>query len=254
MLASKIKQPNLSDTLPTHKTCSKCHQSKLLCDFYKNKDGKFGVKSICKTCESKNCKKWYDNNKEKKASDCRTYQKANREKYRKLNRDWRKNNRERYLESRRVWLENNRERQARNVKLWAEVNKERVYENRKAWRHANVDKCRSYQSKRRAIKKLAFPLWARTGEIKAQIDAIYREAKDLELFHGESYHVDHIHPLQSYFVCGLHVPANLRPLVGKENFTKNNSFIPYIENSNEIEIDMVELRKMVDQFLGSKSE
>ena len=32
------------------KTCTKCKQSKTLAEFYKKKNGKFGVRSRCKTC------------------------------------------------------------------------------------------------------------------------------------------------------------------------------------------------------------
>jgi len=43
----------LSLVIPTSKTCSKCAQEKSLTDFYKDKEGKFGVSSICKECKSK---------------------------------------------------------------------------------------------------------------------------------------------------------------------------------------------------------
>jgi hypothetical protein len=219
MLATQSKvtlSDNLID-LPTHKTCSKCGQSKLLCDFYKHKGGKYGVRSECKECK----KEYYQDNKE----------------YRN--------------EYGRVWYEFNKERRNETSRVYYQNNKKRIKENNRVWAKNNPDKVRSIEAKRRAIKKLAYPLWARTGEIKQQIDRIYREAKDLELFHSESYHVDHIHPLQSNFICGLHVPANLRPLVGKENVSKNNSFTPYIEVATDVEIDMIELNKMVEEFNDS---
>jgi hypothetical protein len=40
------------------------------------------------------------------------------------------------------------------------------------------------------------------------------------------YHVDHIVPLTSDLVCGLHCEANLQIAVGKDNIAKNNRWWP----------------------------
>jgi hypothetical protein len=244
MLAIQNRNPDyenkvtLSDNvidLPTHKTCSRCKQSKLLSEFSKKKGGKYGVRSECKECQKENNRVWYQDNREKHLDRNKTYYQINRDQKLAYNKEYREVNKENTKQYNRVRYEDN---------------KERIKESVRIWQQNNPDKVRSIEARRRAAKKKAFPQWARTGEIKKQIDAIYREAKDLELFHQTKYHVDHIVPLQSNFVCGLHVPINLRPLPGKENLSKSNSFIPYIENSSEIEIDMVELNKMVDHFLS----
>jgi hypothetical protein len=50
-------------------------------------------------------------------------------------------------------------------------------------------------------------------------------AEDLaqELF-GIMVHVDHVVPLKSDLVCGLHCEANLALMTGKANAAKHNSF------------------------------
>lgn len=42
----------------------------------------------------------------------------------------------------------------------------------------------------------------------------------------EGFHVDHIYPLQSDWVCGLHVEHNLRHIPAQDNIAKSNNYIP----------------------------
>jgi len=58
------------------------------------------------------------------------------------------------------------------------------------------------------------PKWADLNKIRA----IYRKAVDLKL------QVDHIIPLRSELVCGLHCEDNLQLLTAEANQTKRNHF------------------------------
>lgn len=64
---------------------------------------------------------------------------------------------------------------------------------------------------RRAQKLQATPTWADLAKIKK----IYEECPD-------GCHVDHIYPLISDWVCGLHVETNLQHLSAEENMRKGN--------------------------------
>ena len=70
-------------------------------------------------------------------------------------------------------------------------------------------------SARRAHKLHVTPEWADLEKIKE----IYYKCPT-------GYHVDHVIPLQSKIVCGLHVPENLQYLTAYANRAKGNKFNP----------------------------
>ena len=65
------------------------------------------------------------------------------------------------------------------------------------------------------------PAWADVDEIKVfyQAAAVRRSA-------GFKCEVDHIVPLRSPYVCGLHVPAHLQLLESRSNKAKGNRHWP----------------------------
>lgn len=85
-----------------------------------------------------------------------------------------------------------------------------------AWRKANPKKKYHSNKLREATKIQRTPAWA-------DIDAI----KAIYLGCPEGMHVDHIIPLRSKLVCGLHVENNLQYLTAKENMQKSNHFDPW---------------------------
>lgn len=83
------------------------------------------------------------------------------------------------------------------------------------------------QNYRRSVKyyrKLyqAWPDWcAEHPDFKVIYDEAKRRRAD-----GEKVHVDHIVPICSPYVSGLHVPWNLQIISEKENLSKSNSWWP----------------------------
>lgn len=73
-------------------------------------------------------------------------------------------------------------------------------------------------ARRRAAVRRAVPAWADMEHIQL----IYEYAQELSWHDGVQYHVDHIVPLISDVVCGLHVQHNLRVIPAHENVLKSN--------------------------------
>ncbi len=102
---------------------------------------------------------------------------------------------------------------ARSSKQWKD-NPAKATAYRKA--HGGLVKMAVSCSKRRARKFYAIPAWANQNDI---LD-VYLEAKYQQL------HVDHIVPLHSKIVCGLHVWDNLQLLTRSQNVSKGNHHWP----------------------------
>lgn len=89
------------------------------------------------------------------------------------------------------------------------------------WLASNLWRFSEYEARRRSAKRSATPRWANREIIKMlyQIGKIYRDA-------GIPCHVDHIVPLRSRLVCGLHVESNLTLLPARDNIAKSNRTWP----------------------------
>lgn len=115
----------------------------------------------------------------------------------------------RYLENKEYFSANN--------KAWRSRNKEYHDAYVKQYRENNRV-AKSKAERRRISSKLsATPAWADLEAIRA----IYDLADEIG-----NVHVDHIVPLRSKLVCGLHVHWNLQILSPQENMSKGNWWWP----------------------------
>lgn len=138
--------------------------------------------------------------------------------------DWRRRNAERLKEYRKAygkkWRELKREELREYHRKWSALNVETVRAKNKAWKQANPDKRAAQVRGRQARLARAYPSWAN----KELIGAFYERARELTLLTGIAHHVDHIVPLRSPIVCGLHNEFNLQVLSAIENVKKHNKF------------------------------
>ena len=176
------------------KTCTKCSESKSIDDFAAQAKGRYGVTSICKSCTSERGKKWHANN------------------------------RERSLATKQLYAAQNRTKMAEYARIWRINNLARSRLKAAEWTKANRDKKAAATAKRRAALLRATPRWASL----ADISRFYKLAAELTRTTGIKAHVDHIVPLQSSVVCGLHCAANLTILTEKQNKQKSNKWPPVV--------------------------
>jgi 5-methylcytosine-specific restriction endonuclease McrA len=89
------------------------------------------------------------------------------------------------------------------------------------YKEANPDLYNTLTSLRRRRFRDATPRWLSRRQ-RVEIRQLYQIAMTMSRTTGEQYVVDHIYPLRSDVVCGLHVPWNLRVVTQAENLRKSN--------------------------------
>jgi hypothetical protein len=96
---------------------------------------------------------------------------------------------------------------------------------RAAWAERNPMQVKAKNKHRRDKHKQATPPWL-TDEHKREIKQLYIDAMTVTKITGVKYVVDHMVPLRSDVVCGLHVPWNLQIMTREENLKKSNKHTP----------------------------
>lgn len=128
------------------------------------------------------------------------------------------NRREDIKEKKNQWYQDNREAVIARARTRPA---EKLREYRDAWKANNLVQVRASTKARRRKHREATPPWL-TSRQKSEIRHLYQIAITMTQTTGEQYVVDHIVPLRSPVVCGLHVPWNLRVITQEENLRKSN--------------------------------
>lgn len=211
------------------KLCTRCGITKPFSGFNKHSGSSDGLQGYCKKCEreinfDKTAKRIKDRpprirkirDKEKEKAYATAWAKANPEKRLQISRRHRARNLGRV--------------RASNAK-WSAKNTDKINLKKAQWRARNPASARSYRQRnkasinentrqRRAQLNGAAVAWANTGKIIA----FYVEAERLTVLTGIKHEVDHVAPLRSRLVCGLHCEDNLQILTKIQNLKKGNKF------------------------------
>jgi hypothetical protein len=144
------------------------------------------------------------------------------EKVNKRVRELRKENPKKYLEKKREYKAKNKERIAQVDKIWQANNKETIHKHSNNWKKKNKPRVYNYIKQREMkIKGCSLKL---SKESNNEIKSFYKECQSLNANSNKKYQVDHIIPITSDIICGLHVPWNLQILTKSENSSKKNKF------------------------------
>lgn len=177
-----------------NKKCNKCKLEKPYSEFHKNKWKTDGYSHYCKTC---------------KAILAKEYREANPEIEKSRKARWYKNNKTHADSKNKIWISNNSSSRKEISLRYYYSNKEYYF---------------SLSARYRASKINAVPSWANFKSITY----IYEQARKMTKDSGTKYVVDHIVPLNSKLVCGLHTEANLQIITEIENLVKSNKYWPYM--------------------------
>jgi hypothetical protein len=128
------------------------------------------------------------------------------------------NQREDVKDRKHGWYQENRESVIQNAAT-RPAHVKREYQN--AWKERNTVWVRADTKARRRKHREAMPPWLTQAQ-KRQTRELYKIAITMTKTTGEQYVVDHIYPLRSDIVCGLHVPWNLRVITQTDNLKKSN--------------------------------
>lgn len=116
------------------------------------------------------------------------------------------------------WNKANAEKAKARKSSYYTANKVKVSAQAAAWRKDNAANLNAKEGRRRAMKLQATPQWANDFFIKEA----YHLAKLRSRVLGFKWQVDHIVPLKSAIVCGLHCEANLQVIPQIANLSKGN--------------------------------
>ena len=131
---------------------------------------------------------------------------------------WYKNNKKDSNARSALWYGNNKEVVKAYSAQYRKDNKERIA----VWCKLNPDKVAANNSHRKFKLKQATPRWSEIDEIKV----MYLKRDEYRKTYGIPFEVDHIIPIRSDTVCGLHVLANLQLLDKSLNSSKTNTYQP----------------------------
>ena len=112
-------------------------------------------------------------------------------------------------------------------------NKQKIKARSREYQKRNPALVKKWLGSRKKVFKCSTPRWLTKDQI-SEMNNYYWLAKDLRAISGQTYHVDHIVPLQGDGICGLHVPWNLQVLPDDINLSKSNKCDFAIDNHPEI--------------------
>lgn len=226
------------------KKCRKCAVEKPLDEFPKRASMPDGYRSTCKACKNERVRLKRLSNPEPYRARSNAWRRANPEKAKAMVAAWTKKHPERVRELHRnyqrahpeygrawqkahpgrtnEWVKNNPEKVRAAARRYYYANPEKEKARSDRWRANSKIKVIERARWRHAQRLRATPVWAS----KFILEEAYELAQLRTKATGIKWHVDHIVPLKSPIVCGLHCEANIQVIPAVDNIRKSNQVWP----------------------------
>lgn len=192
------------------KICTLCKTARTREEFYFRRVAADNLSSWCIACSKARKTQWRIKNTARIAAYMQSYRQQNKDSLKAQTIAYRKANAEKV---------------ARTSALYKAANKDKVKKWHSDWQKANAAYCQARNWERWLARERAVPKWANHFFIEEAYDLAARRTKLQTGGHAE-WHVDHIVPLTSKLVCGLHTHDNLRVITALENMRKKNKYWP----------------------------
>lgn len=190
---------------------------------------------VCQPCSNKRNREYKKRHADRVAAARATYREENREALRQKNRDYRaanpgldaayyRANAERIKVGARAYRATNADKVAIYFRALDQT-PARQEQNRarlRAWKKAHPDRVNADTARRQLRLRQAYVSWA-DDELIGELYALARLRTQLT---GIPWEVDHIVPLNSDLVCGLHWEGNLQVIPAAANLAKSNDWWP----------------------------
>lgn len=154
--------------------CSKCRETKPVCDAVKNKRAKSGMSGICKQCNAIKSKEWRSKNKDAAKA---------------FNERWRLKNLDKHNLYSRNWYSNNMESKNAKNAAWQKANPEKVHAIVKRYRSNHPERARAHDALNNEVRS-------------GKITRLPCEVCGSEVVEG--HHEDYSKPLAVNWLCQKH--------------------------------------------------
>jgi hypothetical protein len=151
----------------------------------------------------------------------RAYYHANKERHVAAVREWRLANPEKYKAQCARQYAKNRYSDIARLTAWKAANPDKNRESGVKYREKYRARVQAHVRRYQALKQRAMPCWVTMEDLLPFYEAARRLSAG-----GVAHEVDHIVPLTSKLVCGLHCPANLQVIPMTDNRRKHNRYWP----------------------------
>jgi len=228
-------------TEPT-KTCSRCHETKVVTDFYRRSPQAHLRVSHCKSCMSIKQKKYYQLNRARISDAGKVYRSnpATLKIIRERNRLWQSNNVDYVNRKRRMWAKENPKKHSASVQKWRRKNRDKLLPKRRAKTRARYASDVNFKITCVLRSRLSTMIRQRGVKYTSAADLLGCDVSDLIKYLEQRFdsgmtwenhsplgwHIDHVVPCSAFDMTDqveqrqcFHY-TNLQPMWGVENLKK----------------------------------